>query len=162
MEKYSNEFEFPKSFMRARNILRSKFRLLDLDTIDDSIQYAQIEYWLQNINQLIVNESQAFNWFMKVAKFYLYKEMDRSSRHCDLGFASNRAAQHDIENHLIYRDLLEVLISNLSNNSASIVILHANGYSLKELTKIKKISLNAVKQCHSRACKIIKKKAYSY
>jgi hypothetical protein len=127
-----------------------KFRTIDAATIDDSIQYAKIEFWRKKINASILNENEAFAWFLKVAQRYLAKEIKRLSRQCSIVNASSRSAGVDIERQFICQELLDTFARKHTKNRDSILIGHAIGYSLKDLSEAEHISLEAMKQRHSR------------
>src|SRR5437763_516550 len=97
---------FPKCFSDAGRKLRMKFRAIDPATIEDSIQYAKIEYWRKGIETSIPNDSEAFGWFLNVAHRYLYKEAIRLNRHCNIFSVSGLSNGVDPEQQYIYRELL--------------------------------------------------------
>jgi hypothetical protein len=145
-----NTIQFPKCFLEANHKLRMKFRRLDNAIIEDSIQHAQIEYWRKGIASLIPNESDAFGWFLNVAHCYLYKEINRLNRNCNIYMASNLSTGTDPETQFIYRDLLSSFNGNLAENPTSILLEHASGYSLKEMALKEKVSLDVMKHRHAK------------
>ena len=148
---------FPESFSEAPNKLRLKFRTLDRDTIEDGIQNALIEYWYQNIQSSIPNESEALGWFLNVAFRYLYKEIDRKKKLCPLSLTESELIADDFEIHFICYHLLDSLKEKLSPSGTSIVFKHAMGYSLKELAQSENISLGAMRQRHARERRLLKR-----
>jgi len=149
-----NTFEFPTCFSEAKNKLRMKFRTVDIAAIDDSIQHAKIEYWKNGIAASITDENEAMGWFLNVAYRYLYKEVDRINRFCSIFSASNISTGVDPERQFIYREMLNTF-SEKSSKNRSILVQHAYGYSLKELAKSSRISLDAMKQRHAREKRLV-------
>ena len=138
-------------------MLRSQFRYIDRETIEDSIQYARLEYWEQNIMENVPGEIEAFNWFMKVAKYYLFKEIERSSKLCELHLAVHLRSLHDFEEQFEYKDLFDIAIQILPAKDARLILQRLRGDSLREIAKTNKITLFAMKQRHARTCRTIRR-----
>jgi DNA-directed RNA polymerase specialized sigma24 family protein len=127
--------------------------MLDYNTIEESIQYARIEYWKRNIEDTITSESHLFAWFITVARRFLTKEVIRINRNCHL---SNAMYIHVIDTvkQRSLRDTLDSIEAKYGQN-ATFAIKHANGFSLTEIAESEHISLDAVKQRHARVLKKI-------
>jgi DNA-directed RNA polymerase specialized sigma24 family protein len=141
---------FPMCFSEAQFKLRKKFRNVNRAMIEDGIQYACIEYWVQNIANRIPNDKEALGWFLTTARNYLLKEIKFSNRHTDLSEAKAQYSTLDIANCIDCRDFLNSLDKTISSKNASILIKHGMGYSLKEIGIEEGISESAAKQRHSR------------
>jgi hypothetical protein len=140
---------YPASFSEANHKLHVKFRRLDNATIEDSIQYARIEFWTKHIGDKIEDESDALGWLLHVADRYLFKEVKRISKQCNIAQARNFRSSTDIESQFIYREALGSLAkSNGLRNSP--LVMHAMGYALDELAKSENISISAMRQRHAR------------
>ena len=150
---------FPECFSEAHTKLRRKFRDLDMETIEDGLQKARLEYWCQHIYTTIPNESEAFGWFLNIAHRYLYKESKRAERLCSLSQAEDKSVDDDLETRIINRDLLDSLNKFVSPISASVVLDYAKGYSLNEIADSDHLSIDAVKQRHARAQRILREHA---
>jgi hypothetical protein len=144
-----NTLIFPECFAGAKAKLRMRFRKLSLDTIDDSIQYARIQYWKKQISESIPNADEAFRWFLKAAIYYLYKEAKRLKKKCDISAAVNLYIV-DPERGYIIRDWFNLFTISLANKGSSVLLQRAIGYTLKEQAMTEGVSLEAMKQRHSR------------
>ena len=131
-------------------MLRTKFRSMDNATIDDSIQYAKIEYWRKKIYLSILDENEAFAWFVKVAQRYLIREIRRLNRQCNILNASKKSDGNDPEKLCIFTEMLDALSEKPIEKSKSILLKRAIGYSLKELARSERISVDALRQRYSR------------
>jgi len=154
-----NTFHFPECFAEANSKLRTKFHRLNPAIIEDSVQYAKVEYWLQDIEHKIHNGPEALGWLLKVANRYIYKEIMRLNRFCSLTKAHAFFIEGALDDKIAAKDLIRKLEHNYSKEQASIVIKHAMGYSLQELAEFEHISLSAMKQRHSRILKEIRRKS---
>lgn len=144
---------FPALFSEAKGRLRAKFQTMSTDVIEDGIQHARIEYWQKNIGKLIPNDNEAFGWFLKVACNYLCNELDKTHGFCAITEAGELISFRADE-QFVAKDLLLFLEKRFGKNGM-IVINHAKGYSLSELAESEKISLDAIKQRHSRGRRLI-------
>ena len=144
---------FPALFSEAKGKLRAKFRTLNIDAIEDSIQYARIIYWQKNIGKKITDDNKAFGWFLKVACNYLCNELDKTHGFCAITEAGELITFRT-EDQYVAKDLLQSLEKRFGRN-VTIVIKHAMGYTLSELAESEKISLDAIKQRHSRGRRLI-------
>lgn len=154
-------FELPTCFSQVRDRLQVKFAALGPESINDSIQYASIEYWLQDIKKDIPDDTEAFRWFFLVASRYLLKEVKRSKRYCQLSEAAQEELPQQIEDKVIYEDALHRLEEQFSERNASMLIRHAMGYTLKEIAISEHITLDAAKRRHARLRKTIRQKRKS-
>jgi len=145
-------FGLPKIFESAKKSLSIKFPHLDKDLIEDSIQYALIEYWGQGKYITIENDRDALRWYLKVAHNYLYKEIDRAKRFRPYPEIFQLNLVYDFEENYIRIDLYNCLLEKLTERKKNIIIKRGMGYTLRELANIENISWNAMKQRHARAC----------
>jgi DNA-directed RNA polymerase specialized sigma24 family protein len=148
---------FPECFSSAPFKLRSRFRKLDQALIDDSVQHASIQYWEKNIASAIPDPDEALGWFLCVAIRYLAKESQKLKKRSSIEEANNLFAS-DLDLQITFREYLH----SLETLRIPTVLDHVAGYSLKEIAQSKKMSLDAIKQRHSRERRSIKKKADSF
>jgi hypothetical protein len=155
-----NTIKFPPCFSGAKSMLQIKFKgNIDSATIEDSIQYAKIEFWRQGIQSSITDDHEAFGWFLKVAQRYLYKEINRLKKNCSILQAIHLRSEIDYEKQFYYREFINSLGETLSEKRSFALVKHASGYSLKEMAESEHISLDAMKQIHARQKRIVKRKA---
>ena len=150
-------FLFPKSFVRAESKLRSKFQSVNAQLIKESIQYASAEYWIQKKNLEIDGEDAALGWFLKVAHYYLYKELERVKHQCDLLEAQMLCSPEDFEGHFIERDLVDVILKKVPQSIQSTLYAHASGLTLAEIARCQNVSLSSIKKRHSRTYRLLRR-----
>ncbi|MDP4218920.1 MAG: hypothetical protein Q8896_00640 [Bacteroidota bacterium] len=147
--------QFPESFAGARSLLRRKFNTVGHTTIDESIQYAQTEYWSQHKHISIRDDKQALGWFLKVAHRYIYRELERAKRFGNLSEAMHLLTYCDPEYSFICQESIDVLSQHSSNRGAPISVKYALGFSLKEIAEMHDLSYTLVRKKHAREKQVL-------
>ena len=113
---------------------------------------------MQHIDERIHDDREALGWLLHVARRYLYKEVNRLNKHCNISSAINLSIGIDIERQFIYKEMISSFDKTDSDKRTSTLIRHAMGYSLKELAESEHISSDAMRQRHARERTQAKKK----
>ena len=153
---------FPECFSEAPYKLRKRFCRIESAIIDDGIQYAKIEYWIQGIVIKIPNEHEALGWLLTVARNYLLKEVKYSKRYAKLSEAIIRPSSNNCDARCVSSDFLCVLEKKYSKESIAILTDHVLGYSLKELAGTSNISEDAMRQRHARITRTVRTEMTQY
>ena len=153
---------FPECFSEAPYKLRKRFSRVDFALIEDGIQYAKVEYWIQDIAIKIPNEHEALGWLLTVARNYLLKEVHLSKRYTKLSETIKIPSSDACDAKCVSRDFLCALEKKYSKESIAILTNHVLGYSLKELAGTSNITEEAMRQRHARITRTVRTEMTQY